>query len=108
MPVEPSLITLASTLLASETAPSAPASPMLMRGSQRMFARLQSRSIGQSALVAQPHVPFFVLDAPSPMSVPVLARGARMMDRVAPDDLDGALARAAHELWLRSGAVELP
>jgi ATP-dependent Lhr-like helicase len=60
------------------------------------------------SLVAQPHVPFFVLDAPSPMSVPVLARGARTMDRVAPDDLDGALARAAHELWLRSGAVELP
>ncbi|MFO0561977.1 MAG: DEAD/DEAH box helicase [Polyangiales bacterium] len=60
------------------------------------------------SLAAQPHVPFFVLDAPSPMSVPVLARGERTTDRVAPDDLDGALARVAHELWLRSGAAELP
>ncbi len=51
---------------------------------------------------------FFVLDAPSPMSVPVLARGERTTDRVAPDDLDGALARAAHQLWLRSGGAELP
>jgi ATP-dependent Lhr-like helicase len=60
------------------------------------------------SLAAQPHVPFFVLDAPSPMSVPVLARGEQTTDRVAPDDLDGALARVAHELWLRSGAADLP
>jgi ATP-dependent Lhr-like helicase len=51
---------------------------------------------------------FVVLDAPSPMSVPVLARAERTTDRVAPDDLDGALARAAHQLWLRAGSAELP
>lgn len=50
---------------------------------------------------------FSQLDSPSPMSIPVLARGARTTDRVAPDDLDGALARAAHELWMRSGGADL-
>lgn len=60
------------------------------------------------SLVSQRETPFFVLDAPSPMSVPVLARGERTTDRIAPDDLDGALARAAHQLWLRSGGAELP
>jgi ATP-dependent Lhr-like helicase len=60
------------------------------------------------SLAAQQHVPFFVLDKPSPMSIPILAIGERTSDRIAPDDLDGALARVAHELWLRSGAAELP
>jgi ATP-dependent Lhr-like helicase len=53
-------------------------------------------------------VDFVRLDQPSPMSIPVLARGERTTDRVAPDDLDGALARAAHQLWLRAGGGELP
>ncbi len=49
-----------------------------------------------------------VLARPSPMSVGILARGERPQDRVAPDALEGALARAAHALWLRTGASELP
>lgn len=53
-------------------------------------------------------VEFALLDQPSPMSIPVLARGERTTDRVAPDDLDGALARAAHQLWLRAGGGEIP
>lgn len=57
---------------------------------------------------ASAKVEFVRLDQPSPMSIPVLARGERTTDRVAPDDLDGALARAAHQLWMRAGGGEMP
>jgi ATP-dependent Lhr-like helicase len=44
--------------------------------------------------------------APSALSVPLFAYGSR--DRVAPDDLGGALVAAAHALYLRCGATDLP
>ncbi|MDP3276629.1 MAG: DEAD/DEAH box helicase [Deltaproteobacteria bacterium] len=50
---------------------------------------------------------FARLREPSPMSIPVLARASRGPEALAPDDLDGALTRAAHALWLRSGGGEL-
>jgi ATP-dependent Lhr-like helicase len=42
---------------------------------------------------------------PSPLAIPVFARGEARRDRLAPDDLDGALVEAAHALYLRSGGA---
>jgi ATP-dependent Lhr-like helicase len=83
---------------------------LLLRALDRALWSLLDGDRAERALQAIERTPphFRVMDRPSPMSVPILARGERPTERVAPDDLDGALARAAHALWLRTGASELP
>jgi ATP-dependent Lhr-like helicase len=49
-----------------------------------------------------------VASQPSPLAIPVFVQGVRLRDRLPPEDLESALAAAAHALYLAHGSTELP
>ena len=73
-----------------------------------LWALLQGEKAVEVLERLQGKVTFKECSRVSAMAIPLVARAQRRTDRVAPDDLDSALSQVAHELWIRSGAIEMP